>query len=207
MRLRKRLFVLVIFGVRLLYVSLSIPSPPRFPLTCPSLIPIVILRLYYLAPARNDDLTLTSIIPNIFTIIAAYSSVTACCATSLKPFLHAFNQPSYSYNTSDTVQSGRSGRSTYHKLETWRRVQRSNDDSGSHPGSWRPAGESTTGHAMPAKVYARGGAVSGLAPTPPLSSKKWAPRKESDDAASAESDASDRLIIQRTMEVSVKYEN
>lgn len=174
----------------------------------------MVFRLIYLAPARNAEPILTSITPNIFTVIVAHFSIMACCVTSLKPFLHAFNQPSYEYKTSGTAHSGRSGlHDNYYKLESWKKIERSDGSasgSGNHPGSWRPNLDSTAaGHATayPAKAHTRG-RDNIITPEKALNGKKWTSRKEvRGDADSAETDASDRLIIQRTTEVSVQYED
>lgn len=172
----------------------------------PRLVPIVVFRLLYLAPARNGDLNISSIVPNIFTVIVAHFSIMACCVTSLKPFLHTFNQPTYEYKTSGTAQSGRSGHDNYYKLETWKKVERgggsgSASGSGHHPGNWRPHRDNVAGHATayPAKTHTRGGKA--------LQGMRWNTKQDvRDDADSADTDASERMIIQRTTEVSVQYE-
>ncbi|EXJ66100.1 uncharacterized protein A1O5_10715 [Cladophialophora psammophila CBS 110553] len=69
MRLRKRVMILAAFGCRLF------------------LIPLIALRLVYLSPAKNENPTVTSIIPHILTEAALEYSVLCTSITALKPFL------------------------------------------------------------------------------------------------------------------------
>ena len=131
----------------------------------------------------------------------------ACCVTSLKPFLHTFNQPTYEYKASGTMRSGRSDHDSYYKLETWKKVERgggsaSASGSGHHPGNWRPHLDSGTGHATayPTKANIK-------AERPLKGIRRNTKEEVRDDAESADTDASERMIIQRTTEVSVQYDD
>lgn len=164
-------------------------------------------RLIYLRPSFNTDPYITTIIANIFTIGAIQFSIIACCVTSLKPFLHAFNQPSYSYNykSGGTANSVRSAtRDSYHRLETWRKIERTDGSANSNdPASWRPYQPTGEGHvtAYPKQTHSR--SRDKMLPSAERKKSKRAAR----DDESTDTDSSHRMIIQRVTEVSVSYED
>ncbi|KAJ6782936.1 hypothetical protein PWT90_03088 [Aphanocladium album] len=195
MQRNRRVFIVGAFGFRLLLIA------------------IVTGRLYYLDPSRNDDVNQSSIIAAIFTSAALQFSILATSVTALKPFLTVFNQPMYAVGSGAIVGRSADSGDPYYKLEMFRRVDRKveiSDDSA----NWRPdqgsAQRSIT--AEPGKVFTRqkrneasvdrSRPYTGLANRPPRAALSSA-----DDAASAQTDASDRMIIQKTTEVVVCYED
>ena len=68
-------------------------------LTRDRLIPVVVVRLFYLSPSENSEPTVTSIIPNIITEAALELCLISACITSLKPFLQPVHS-GYMVNTS-----------------------------------------------------------------------------------------------------------
>lgn len=82
------------------------------------LFPLVALRLYFLAPWKNDDTNQSSIIAAIFTTSVLQFSIIATSVTALKPFLTVFKQPVVAYGRS-TDSSGTNG-----KLEMFHRINR-----------------------------------------------------------------------------------
>ncbi|KAJ3494565.1 hypothetical protein NLG97_g4000 [Lecanicillium saksenae] len=195
MQQNRRVFIVGAFGFRLLLIA------------------IVAGRLYFLDPRRNGDVNHSSIIAAIFTSGALQFSILATSVTALKPFLTVFNQPMYTVGSAGLAGRSADSGDPYYKLEMFRRVDRNveiSDDSA----NWRPdhgsAQRSIT--AEPGKVFVRQkkneGSVdrsrpyTGSANRPPRAALSSA-----DDAASAQTDASDRMIIQKTTEVMVRYED
>ncbi|KAJ4145326.1 hypothetical protein LMH87_004181 [Akanthomyces muscarius] len=212
MTLRKRIYILGAFGVKLL------------------LIVFIGFRLKYLAPARNWDPTLTSIVPSIFTQAVLHFSIIASCVTTLKPFLRHFD-PTYVLESADVSSSKRSRTSTtnpsrdpYYRLGTMNRPNRSRDDPNDNI-NWRPY-QGPTQSDRYAKAYhdstatqssqsSKEGTLSRLARTISTSLGSGTQSKQSSatrsnhigDTASMRTDASDRIIIERTTEVSVEHED
>ncbi|KAJ3495379.1 hypothetical protein NLG97_g3437 [Lecanicillium saksenae] len=87
----KRSVILAAFAVRLI------------------LIPIMIARLYYLAPEFNSDPTLTNIVPHITTEIALHFSVISASITSLRPFLRTFHLDYTIGSSGNSKYAARSG--------------------------------------------------------------------------------------------------
>jgi hypothetical protein len=73
MGIGKRLVILSAFGCRML------------------LTPILALRLYYLAPSRNGNPTLTNILAGVYTEGVLSYAIISTCITTLKPFLKPFH--------------------------------------------------------------------------------------------------------------------
>ncbi len=194
------------------------------------LIVFIGFRLKYLAPARNWDPTLTSIVPSIFTQAVLHFSIIASCVTTLKPFLRHFD-PTYVLESADVSSSKRSRTSTtnpsrdpYYRLGTMNRPNRSRDDPNDNI-NWRPY-QGPTQSDRYAKAYhdstatqssqsSKEGTLSRLARTISTSLGSGTQSKQSSatrsnhigDTASMRTDASDRIIIERTTEVSVEHED
>lgn len=172
------------------------------------------MRLIYLAPNKNNDPNQTTIISGILTSGALQFSIIASSVTALKPFLTVFNQPVFAYHG---AISGRSADSAdpYYKLEMFRRVDRKvevTDDSA----NWRPDHNSTQRSitAQPGKALTRtrsegnqgassSQAHNGYANGPPKAANG---SFISEGGESADTGASDIMIIKKTTEVMVRYE-
>lgn len=170
------------------------------------------MRLFYLDPSRNDDANYSSIIAAIFTAGALQFSIVATSVTALKPFLTVFNQPMFAYGSGGIVGRSADSGDPYYKLEMFRRVDRKveiSDDSA----NWRPdqgsAQRSITAEPGRAFTRVRREGDSGDRSRPYKGSATRPPRaaRTSDDAASAQTDGSERMIIQKTTEVMVRYED
>ncbi|KAG5932594.1 hypothetical protein E4U53_001253 [Claviceps sorghi] len=186
-RRQKRSFILAVFGARL------------------GLIPIISYRLAYLSPTQNADPTLDTIVPSILTHGAIHFSIVAGSITCLKPFLRTFNPACAVERRGQSTPNHNGTRDSYLKLDTLKRKEQiavDSDDSA----NWRPFQGSGEGHvtAMPPGSYA---STRGERVAPPRHAPKSSIGGERcDDAAPADVDGADRLVIQRTTEVSIKYE-
>jgi hypothetical protein len=124
--LGKKLFILGAFGCRLVYVYAStytICEARSHHLTRDRLIPVVVVRLFYLSPSENSEPTVTSIIPNIITEAALELCLISACITSLKPFLQpvhsgymvtSVNAPGSSFRSGKRAKS----QDSYYMLST-----------------------------------------------------------------------------------------
>ncbi|KAM3512339.1 hypothetical protein MY11210_004052 [Beauveria gryllotalpidicola] len=210
MALRKRIYILSAFGVKLVLVVL------------------IGLRLKYLAPWRNWEPTLTSIVPGIFTQAVLHFSIMASCVTTLKPFLRHFD-PTYVLESADVSSSKRSrasinaSRDPYYRLGAINRLNRSRDDPNDNV-NWRPyqgpkqadlcsaayhdssatqsSQSSKEGRLSRASRSIRAN-LRGVAQGRQNSAMR---SKSQGDAVSLRTDASDRMIIERTTEVLVEHE-
>ncbi|KAG5927307.1 hypothetical protein E4U42_002366 [Claviceps africana] len=186
-RRQKRSFILAAFGARL------------------GLIPIISYRLAFLSPAQNPDPTLDTIVPSILTHGAIHFSIVAGSITCLKPFLRTFNPACAVDRRGQPTPSHNGTRDSYLKLDTLKRREQivvDSDDSA----NWRPFQGLGERHviAMPQESYA---CTRGERIAPPRHAAKGSIGGERRaDAAPAEADGADRLVIQRTTEVSIKYE-
>ncbi|KAJ6789507.1 hypothetical protein PWT90_07167 [Aphanocladium album] len=215
MQLRKRIYILSAFGVRLLLAV------------------FIGLRLAYLAPSQNKDPTFSNIVPSIFTQATLHFSIIASCVTTLKPFLRHFD-PTYVLGTATLSTSKRSRVSTtnpsrdpYYRLGPVNGASRSNQ---SRPDpendiTWRPYQGPTKndGHAMayhPPNTTATQITTSSKTSRFPRLSKVFSSglkiatqskqsslnQSISRDEESARTDGSERIIIERTTEVTVEHE-
>ncbi|KAM3541476.1 hypothetical protein ARSEF1564_005584 [Beauveria bassiana] len=210
MTLRKRIYILSAFGVKLILVVL------------------IGLRLKYLAPSRNWDPTLTSIMPGIFTQAVLHFSIIASCVTTLKPFLRHFD-PTYVLESADVNSSKRSrasinaSRDSYYRLGAINRVNRSNDDPNDKV-NWRPYQGPTQAEPYAAAYHDSSATQSSqsskesrlLRASRSISANLRGvaqgrqdgamQSKNPGDAALLRTDASDRMIIERKREFSIKHE-
>ncbi|KAM0738507.1 hypothetical protein ACQRIT_006244 [Beauveria bassiana] len=227
MTLRKRIYILSAFGVKLMSVHTLLASA-RISNICHRLVILIGLRLKYLAPSRNWDPTLTSIMPGIFTQAVLHFSIIASCVTTLKPFLRHFD-PTYVLESADVHSSKRSrasmnaSRDSYHRLGAINRVNRSNDDPNDKV-NWRPYQGPTQ-----AEPYAAAYHDSSATQSSQSSKESRLLRasrsiganlrgvaqgrqdgamqsKNPGEVASSRTDASDRMIIERKREFSIKHE-
>lgn len=81
----------------------------------------MIARLYYLAPEFNEDPTLTNIVPHITTEIALHFSVISASITSLRPFLRTFH---LDYTVGSSGRSKYGTRSANHSAQRSRNASR-----------------------------------------------------------------------------------
>ncbi|KAM3457684.1 hypothetical protein NHJ6243_007705 [Beauveria neobassiana] len=195
-KLSKRSLIVAVFGFRLL------------------LLPIVITRLYYLAPSNNDDLNQSSIIAAIYTAAALQFSIVATSFTALKPFLTVFRQPVVAYGSiggifGPSANPGEPGC----KLKLFHRVKHGPQRS-DHSANWRPdqgsAQQSIS--AQPGRAVTRKRRDDTDDDRESLyNSRMNLPRRATnramDDSVSAQTDESDRMMIQRTTEVTLFYEH
>ncbi|KAG5976350.1 hypothetical protein E4U55_007352 [Claviceps digitariae] len=186
MRKKKRAFILGAFGARL------------------GLVPIISYRLAYLRPFQNADPMLDTIVPSILTHGAIHFSIIACSIPCLRPFLRTFNPACAVERCGQASTSHNGTRDSYLKLDTLKRREQNVVDS-DDSANWRPFQGSGEGHviALPPESYT------------PIRGEKMSSSRQAHhdsmgergiDAATADADATDRLIIQRTTEVSIKYE-
>ncbi|KAK2590387.1 hypothetical protein QQS21_011924 [Conoideocrella luteorostrata] len=189
MQFRKRIFILCAFAARL------------------GLIPIIACRLNYLHPLQNPDPMLNTIISGILAQGAIHYSIIAGSITCLKPFLRTFNPACAIESRTQDTTSRNATRDSYYKLETLKRTEHSLMDS-DDSANWRPYQGSAQGHvvAYPSKPHLRtkDKAVPGLqlATRNTLTDSRGGRR----GAASVDVEGTDRLVIQRTTEVSIRYE-
>ncbi|KAM3457333.1 hypothetical protein MY3296_001075 [Beauveria thailandica] len=210
MTLRKRIYILSAFSVKLVLVVL------------------IGLRLKYLAPSRNWDPTLTSIMPGIFTQAVLHFSIIASCVTTLKPFLRHFD-PTYVLESADLSSSKRSrasinaSRDPYYRLGAINRLNRTSDDPNDKV-NWRPyqgpkqadlysaayhdssatqSSQSSREGRLLRASRSIGANLRGVAQSRQDGAMQ---SKNQGDVASLRTDASDRMIIERKTEVSVKHE-
>ncbi|KAM3552068.1 hypothetical protein ARSEF4850_007562 [Beauveria asiatica] len=196
MQLSRRSLVIAVFGFRLL------------------LLPIVITRLYYLAPSNNDDPNQSNIIAAIYTAAALQFSIVATSFTALKPFLAVFRQPVVAYGSiggilgfnADLGESGRKFK-MFHRVK--RLPERPDDsanwrlDQGSaHPSVTAKPGRAVTRKRRDDKDDGRERLHHSCMNLP-----RRAPNRVMDDGAPTQTDESDRMMIQRTTEVTVLYEH
>ncbi|KAM3545562.1 hypothetical protein ARSEF1564_001556 [Beauveria bassiana] len=196
MQLSKRSLIVAVFGFRLL------------------LLPIVITRLYYLAPSNNDDLNQSSIIAAIYTAAALQFSIVATSFTALKPFLTVFRQPVVAYGSiggifGPSANPGEPGC----KLKLFHRVKHGPQGS-DHSATWRPdqgsAQQSIT--AQPGRAVTRKRRDDTDDDRESLHNScmnlpRRATNRVMEDSVSTQTDESDRMIVQRTTEVTVFYEH
>lgn len=183
------------------------------------MIPIVVTRLIYLSPTKNTDPTISSIPPSIITEAAIHFSIIAGSATALKPFLTAFH-PTYvieNSGTSTTINSALQSKDRgqrqqhqrddpYYRLEVLAaaNAQRNRDPTADI--TWRPyQGERSEGFATTSVSTSGGRSGNGSSKRGRSGGKGATLKKKADDAVSGETDGAERMIIQRTMEVSVQY--
>ncbi|CEJ82678.1 hypothetical protein VHEMI02727 [[Torrubiella] hemipterigena] len=206
MKLTRRLFILTAFGTRLL------------------LIPLVILRLRYLQPSiLNESPTASGIVADIFTEAVLQFSIIACSMTALKPFLAVFDPAhvvGYAGGTShsSTLASKDRTRERYYRLQNLHpRPQDQQDPSGEN--AWKPyEGPQAKGGFTSADVTAT--AAAGASITQPRTSaergkkastehkgklKRSKTSEEQDESWSVQTDGSEKMIIKRTVEVSIQY--
>ena len=199
MKLQKRALILSAFGARLLYAYFKTP-PQSHPLTPLRLIPIIAVRLYYLAPAQNLIITSSTVISDILTEGAMEFALMATSITALKPFLTPFH-------TGAIVNSvGGAGSGIYSGIRSkplgvymLSSVSGRHDkgqttmtiESGNHDHKFNQSGG--TNKARPhahAHAHSNGHADG-----------------RRDDIESMESNGSERMIIQTTRDWSVRYED
>lgn len=167
--------------------------------------------------------------PSIFTQAVLHFSIIASCVTTLKPFLRHFD-PTYVLESADVSSSKRSRNSTtnpsrdpYYRLGPVNRSNQSHDNRNDNI-NWRPyqgptqADRYTKAYhdstATQSSQSSKEGTLSRLARTISTSLGSGTQSKQSSatrsnnigDAASTRTDASDRIIIERTTEVSVEHE-
>ncbi|KAM3496880.1 hypothetical protein MY10362_009751 [Beauveria mimosiformis] len=210
MTLRKRIYILSAFGAKLVLVVL------------------IGLRLKYLAPSRNWDPTLTSIMPGIFTQAVLHFSIIASCVTTLKPFLRHFD-PTYVLESADVSSSKRSrasinaSRDPYYRLGAINRLNGTSDDPNDNV-NWRPyqgpkqadlyaaayhdssatqSSQSSKEGRLLRASRSIGVNLRGVAQSRQDGAMQ---SKTQGDAASLRTDASDRMIIERKTEVSVEHQ-
>ncbi|KAG6010785.1 hypothetical protein E4U21_004173 [Claviceps maximensis] len=186
MRRKKRGFILGAFGARL------------------GLIPIISYRVAYLHPVRSADLMLSTIVPSILTHGAIHFSIIASSIPCLKPFLRTFNPACPLERCGQATTSHNGTRDSYLKLDTLKRRELNVVDS-DDSANWRPFQGSGERHviALPAESYVP---VRGDKIAPPRYPHNDSMGERDCDAATPDADGADRLIIQRTTEVSIKYE-
>ncbi|KAJ3475942.1 hypothetical protein NLG97_g9291 [Lecanicillium saksenae] len=216
MQLRKRIYILSAFGFRLFLVV------------------FIALRLTYLAPSQNTDPTFSNIVPSIFTQATLHFSIIAACVTTLKPFLRHFDptyvigsgtlstskrsrvsttnpsrDPYYRLNpVNGTNRSGRSNRSRDPENDiTWRPYQGPTGNDG-HAMAYHPTNTATqsTTSSKAGRLSRLSKALSGGLRSASQSKQSSFNRSVSRDEESTGTDASDRIIIERTTEVTVEHE-
>lgn len=134
----------------------------------------------------------------------------ATSVTALKPFLTVFSQPMFAYGSGGIIGRSADSGDPYYKLEMFRRVNRQieiSDDSA----NWRPDHPTTNRSitAQPDKAFVRHRREDHAdeSARPYHGSANRPPRAANRSAASDDDDASDRMIIQKTTEVTVLYED
>ncbi|KGQ12718.1 hypothetical protein BBAD15_g1556 [Beauveria bassiana D1-5] len=166
--------------------------------------------------------------PGIFTQAVLHFSIIASCVTTLKPFLRHFD-PTYVLESADVNSSKRSrasmnvSRDSYYRLGAINRANRSNDDPNDKV-NWRPYQGPTQ-----AEPYAAAYHDSSATQSSQSSKESRLLRasrsiganlrgvaqgrqdgamqsKNQGEAASLRTDASDRMIIERKREFSIKHE-
>ncbi|XWW94311.1 hypothetical protein V2A60_002254 [Cordyceps javanica] len=196
MRPKKRITIVAVFAFRLLIV------------------PIIIFRLHYLNPSRNDDVNYSTIPAAILTAGALHFSIVATSLTTLKPFITVFRQPVLTYGSGSGGTAGRSDDpcDTYHKLELFRRVNRQQEVSGDSA-RWRPDQGSAQRPIVeePSKAYTPKGRNLGADAGRPYHGHANRPPRRMNramsDGAAAPTHASERICIQKTTEVRVWYDD
>ncbi|KAM3508513.1 hypothetical protein MY11210_006688 [Beauveria gryllotalpidicola] len=197
-KLSRRSLIIAAFGFRLL------------------VLPLVIMRLYHLAPSNNDDLNHSSIIAAIYTAAVLQLSIVATSVTALKPFLAVFRQPMLAYGSiggmlGRSADLGESGC----KLKMFHRVRRLPEGSGDSASWWpdqHPSAERSI-TAEPGRAVTRKGRDDGghdgerLYHHSFMNLPRRATNRAMDDGASTETDESDGMIIQRTTKVTVLYKH
>lgn len=179
-----------------------------------SLIPIVAVRLLYLSPQKNSDPTFSSIIPNIITEGVLQFSIISASVTSLRPFLRSLH-PGYAVDSSGTQRSGlrsanRSGsQDPYYRLDVISKTGK-----GGVPGALgsglRPPEGLTAGHAIayPAKPHLRKDDQQDVELGQSLSKGKLDSSKTlTDDTDSIDTVAQDPMVIRKTTDWVIRYEN
>lgn len=189
------------------------------------LIPLVILRLRYLQPSiLNESPTASGIVADIFTEGVLQFSIIACSMTALKPFLAVFDPAhvvGYAGGTShsSTLASKDRARERYYRLQNLNaRSQNQQDPSGEN--AWKPyEGPQAKGGFTSADVTATP-ATAGASITQPRTSAERAKKpstehkcklkrsktnEEHDESWSVQTDGSEKMIIKRTVEVSIQY--
>ncbi|KAM3563762.1 hypothetical protein MY1884_001126 [Beauveria asiatica] len=227
MTLRKRIYILSAFSVKLVSVHI-VQAFARVSNIFHRLVVLIGLRLKYLSPSRNWDPTLTSIMPGIFTQAVLHFSIIASCVTTLKPFLRHFD-PTYVLESADLSSSKRSrasinaSRDPYYRLGAINRLNRTGHDPNDKV-NWRPyqgpkqadlysaayhdssatqSSQSSREGRLLRASRSIGANLRGVAPSRQDGAMQ---SKNEVDVASLRTDASDRMIIQRKTEVSVKHE-
>lgn len=187
------------------------------------LIPLVILRLRFLQPTiLNASPTTSGIIADIFTEAVLQFSILACSATALKPFLAVFHQAHVvgyaGGSNSSTLASKERARERYYRLQNLNaRPQDSQDPVTGN--TWKPyEGPQAKGGFTSAGATAS--TPVGASINPPRTSsernKKTSMERKGklkraktgdtpDESWSVQTDGSEKMIIQRTMEVRIQY--
>ncbi|KAJ6786768.1 hypothetical protein PWT90_10742 [Aphanocladium album] len=231
MALRKRIYILSAFGVKLLFVqTLQRQTSTNMSNACASLFIFIGFRLAYLTPANNSDPTLTSIVPAILTQAVLHFSIIASCVTTLKPFLRHFD-PTYVLESAEISTSKRSrtsltnpSRDPYYRLGAMNRSNRSRGDPNDDI-TWRPyqgptqpdrhASAYHDSNATQTSQSSKEGRLSRLSRTIADGLRSSTQSKQNSatqsfthgDSASMRTDGSERMIIERTTEVSVEHED
>lgn len=204
MTLRKRIYILSTFGVKLMVVI------------------FIAFRLVFLAPARNLDPTLTSIMPAILTQAVLHFSMIASCVTTLKPFLRHFG-PTIVLESAN-VSSGKRSRDPYYHLDVLGGGSGSSRRASANDSiNWRPyqgLAHASASHDASATTQSgrRGGKVgrllrtsrsvgSGLRSAAQSRGRSAIRSRSRGDEQSTRTDPLDRLVIERTTEVSVEHED
>ncbi|KAM3553858.1 hypothetical protein ARSEF4850_006732 [Beauveria asiatica] len=166
--------------------------------------------------------------PGIFTQAVLHFSIIASCVTTLKPFLRHFD-PTYVLESADLSSSKRSrasinaSRDPYYRLGAINRLNRTGHDPNDKV-NWRPyqgpkqadlysaayhdssatqSSQSSREGRLLRASRSIGANLRGVAPSRQDGAMQ---SKNQVDLASLRTDASDRMIIQRKTEVSVKHE-
>ncbi|PMB69782.1 hypothetical protein BM221_004429 [Beauveria bassiana] len=166
--------------------------------------------------------------PGIFTQAVLHFSIIASCVTTLKPFLRHFD-PTYVLESADVNSSKRSrasinaSRDSYYRLGAINRVNRSNDDPNDKV-NWRPYQGPTQAEPYAAAYHDSSATQSSqsskesrlLRASRSISANLRGvaqgrqdgamQSKNPGDAALLRTDASDRMIIERKREFSIKHE-
>ena len=191
MKASKRILVLGIFGCRLLYGPLHFLHLFRHPNVLLRLIPIVVIRLYYLAPEENSNPTFTSIVPHVLTEGVLNGALMATSIPALKPFL----QPLHTGASPAAAGAGgySSGRGS--KAATTYML--------SSVAGKKELGQ-TTVYATPQTELEN---IQHRPPVRPHDDQRSSGNGQQDHAESVESNSSQRMIIRATKEWSVRYED
>ncbi|KAG6015485.1 hypothetical protein E4U43_005218 [Claviceps pusilla] len=186
MRKKKRGFILGAFGARL------------------GLMPIISYRLAYLNPDQNPDPMLSTVVPSILTHGAIHFAIIACSIPCLKPFLRTFTPACAVERRGEGSTSHNGTRDSYLKLDTLKRREQKVVDS-DDSANWRPFQGSGERHviALPPESFVQ---TQGDKGAPSRQAHDDSIGKRIGDGAADETDGTDRLVIQRTTEVCIKYE-